>query len=116
MTPFPPMVPPYTGQCIRTGRERAAFRSERIRYFITRKQVEVSDPAQIAARGPLCTHHFAAHGDTNKIPAHFGGGFSRDFNRAVDAGWRDFFERRGMPPPQTSSYISIIQSNKKPAG
>lgn len=41
-----------------------------------------------------------------KIPAHFGGGFSRDFNRAVDAGWRDFFERRGMPPPQTSSYIS----------
>lgn len=67
------MVPPHTGHCIRIGRERAAFRSERIRYFITRKQVEVSDPAQIAARGPLCTHHFAAHGDTNKTPAHQAG-------------------------------------------
>ncbi len=65
MTPFPPMVPPYTGQCIRTGRERAAFRRERIRYFITQKQIEVREPSGI--------HHFAAHGGTNKTPAHQAG-------------------------------------------
>lgn len=65
MTPFPPMVPPHTAYCIRIGRERAAFRRERIRYFITQKQIEVREPSGI--------HHFAAHGGTNKTHAHQAG-------------------------------------------
>lgn len=47
------------------GRERAAFRRERIRYFITQKQIEVREPSGI--------HHFAAHGGTNKTHAHQAG-------------------------------------------
>ena len=38
----------------------------------------------------------------------------QDFNRAVDAGWRDFFERRGVPPPTRRVATFHNPINKSP--